>query len=113
MKLFAKLFATLICVTAVSFAANGCAVPDVGHLPGSIMFEVGHEGWVVAHDGKVSSAKTGKGTQDSILGWIAGGDSSLEAARTDGEINRISHVDYHASHILGLIGDCTTIVYGD
>ena len=113
MKLFAKLFATLVCVTAVSFAATGCAVPDIGHLPGSIMLEVGHEGVVVAHDGKVSSAKTGKGTQSSILGWITSGDSSLEAARTDGEINQISHVDYHATHILGIIGDATTNVYGD
>ncbi len=115
MKIFAKLCAFVVAVTAVSFAASGCATPDVGHMAGSIMFEYGQEGRVVAHDGKVSSAKTGKATQESLLGWIGSGDSSIEAARNNAEggINRISHMDYHASHLLGLIGDCTTIVYGD
>lgn len=108
-----KLFGTLTSLAFVAAAATGCANPDIGHLPGSIMLDVGHEGWVVAHDGKVSSTKSGKGTQDSILGWITGGDSSIEAARTDGEINKISHIDYHASSLLGLIGDVTTIVYGE
>ena len=108
-----KLLATLVCLATIGFVANGCAVPDRTHISGSLMFDVGHEGWVVAHDGKVSSAKTGKGTQSSILGIINGGDSSIEAARNQGEINKISHIDYHASHILGIIGDCTTIVYGD
>ena len=79
---------------------------------GSIMFDVGHEGWVVAEDGKVHAEKTGKGTQSSILGWITSGDSSIEASRNQGEITHISHMDYHASHILGIIGDCTLIVYG-
>lgn len=112
-KLFAKLTAIVFCLATVSFAASGCAVPDTTHLPGSIMLDVGHEGMVVAEDGKVSSAKTGKGTQSSILGWITSGDASIEAARKDGEISKISHIDYHASHILGIIGDCTTIVYGE
>ena len=103
----------LLCTIGLSFVANGCAVPDVGHIAGSIMLDVGHDGYVVAHDGKVSSTKTGKATQESILGWITSGDSSLEAARTNGELTRISHVDWHGSHILGIIGDCTTITYGD
>lgn len=97
----------------VAFVASGCAVPDKTHLPGCIMLDVGHDGYVVAEDGKVSSTKTGKAMQDSLLGWITGGDSSIEAARTDGEINKISHVDWHSTSLLGLIGDCTTIVYGD
>lgn len=102
-------------VVAGFFAAqvSGCATPDRMHLPGSIMLDVGHEGWVVAEDGKVSSAKTGKGTQSSILGWICTGDSSIEASRKQGEITRVSHVDYHSSSLLGLIGDCTLICYGD
>jgi hypothetical protein len=112
-KLFAKLSALLFAVSAVSYAATGCAVPDKTHLPGSLFFDVGHEGWVVAHDGKVSSTKSGKGTQSSILGVINGGDSSIEAARKDGDINKISHIDYHGSHILGIIGDQTLIVYGE
>lgn len=111
--MYSKLISFLACLTVASFAAAGCAVPDTTHLPGSIMFDVGHEGWVVAEDGKVSSTKTGKGTQSSILGWITSGDSSIEASRQAGEINKISHMDYHASHILGIIGDCTLIVYGE
>lgn len=107
-----KLFNFVLGLTFASFVAAGCAVPDKSHIQGCIMLDVGHEGHVVAHDGKVNSTKTGKGTQSSILGWITTGDASIEAARTAGEVNQISHIDYHASHILGLIGDCTTIVYG-
>lgn len=91
----------------------GCAVPDRMHIAGSLFVNVGHEGWVVAHDGKVASTKTGKATQSGILGVVTTGDSSIEAARKAGDVNRISHIDYHASHILGIIGDCTTIVYGE
>ena len=108
--LFAMLFATFFTGSAI---VSGCAVPDKTHLPGSLMLDVGHEGWVVAENGQVTSTKVGKGTQESILGWITSGDSSLEAARKQGEIARISHVDYHASSLLGLMGDCTTIVYGE
>lgn len=110
--MYIKVLITVLCLSFVSFFADGCAVPDKGHLQGSIMLDVGHDGYVVAHDGKVASDKTGKATQSSILGWITSGDSSLEAARKQGELTRISHVDWHASHILGIIGDCTTIVYG-
>ncbi|MBL4848594.1 MAG: TRL-like protein family [Planctomycetes bacterium] len=109
-----KLFNFVLGLTFASFVAAGCAVPDKGHIAGCIMLDVGHEGRVVAHDGKVNATKTGKGTQSSILGWITSGDSSIEFARNaDGaDIKQISHIDYHASHILGIIGDCTTIVYG-
>ncbi len=109
---YVKLILATCVLSVVSFFANGCAVPDKTHLPGSIMFDVGHEGWVIAEDGKVHAEKTGKGTQSSILGWITSGDSSIEASRNQGEITHISHMDYHASHILGIIGDCTLIVYG-
>tara|TARA_R110002072_G_C7807790_1_gene522185 strand:+ start:369 stop:710 length:342 start_codon:yes stop_codon:yes gene_type:complete len=109
-----KLFNFVLGLTFASFVAAGCAVPDKSHIQGCLMLDVGHEGRVVAHDGKVNSTKSNRGTQSSILGWITSGDSSIEAARgPEGEkINQISHIDYHASHILGLIGDCTTIVYG-
>jgi hypothetical protein len=110
---YSKLFSFIGCLTIASFVTAGCAVPDTSHLPGSIMLNVGHEGWITAHDGKVSSTKTGKGTQGSILGWITDGDSSIEASRQAGEITKISHCDYQASHILGIIGDCTLIVYGE
>ncbi|MGE0712499.1 MAG: TRL domain-containing protein [Planctomycetota bacterium] len=111
--MYSKLINFLACLTVASFVTAGCAVPNTTHLPGSIMFDVGHEGWVVAHDGKVSATKTGKSTQSSILGWITSGSSAIEDARKQGEINKISHMDYHASHILGIIGDCTLIVYGE
>lgn len=111
--MYSKLINFLAVLTVASFVTAGCAVPDTTHLPGSIMFDVGHEGWVVAEDGKISSTKTGKSTQDSILGWISGGSTAINDAATAGEITKISHMDYHASHILGLIGDCTLIVYGE
>lgn len=108
-----KLFGFVALAAFIGAQTTGCAVPNTTHIPGCIMLDVGHEGWISAEDGKVVSTKTGKGTQSSILGWITTGDASIEAARKNGELTRISHVDYHASHILGIIGDCTTIAYGE
>jgi hypothetical protein len=108
-----KFFSVLALASFVGFQASGCAVPNTTHLPGSLMLDVGHEGWVVAEDGKVASTKSGKGTQESILGWVTSGDASFEAARKNGELVRISHMDYHASHILGIIGECSVICYGE
>lgn len=57
--------------------------------------------------------KTGAATATSILGIVATGDASIEAAAKNGGITRIHHVDHHSKNILGFYSEFTTIVYGE
>jgi hypothetical protein len=55
----------------------------------------------------------GTSVATSILGLIATGDASIEAAAKAGGISKIHHVDYQAMSILGLYSTFTTVVYGE
>jgi len=57
--------------------------------------------------------KVGTATATSILGLIATGDASIEAATRNGGITKVKYVDYSVKNILGLFGEYTTTVYGD
>lgn len=57
--------------------------------------------------------KVGTSEATSILGWIATGDASIQAAAKSAGIKKISHVDYEGSNILGIYAKHTTIVYGE
>lgn len=58
-------------------------------------------------------AKVGTATCKSILTLFATGDCSLEAAKRDGGITTVDHVDWHAENILGIIGNYKVTVYGN
>ena len=59
-----------------------------------------------------TGAKTGEACQTNILGAIATGDSSIKAAANKGGINKISSVDTHFQHILGIFSKTCTVVTG-
>ena len=61
-------------------------------------------------------SKTGTASASSILGLIAMGDASIEAAAKAGgitKIHNVTHVDVETMNILGLYVEYTTVVYGD
>ncbi|NUM34828.1 MAG: hypothetical protein HUU50_09800 [Candidatus Brocadiae bacterium] len=58
-------------------------------------------------------SKIGKASCQSILGLVATGDASIEAASKNGGITKVHHVDYESKNILGIMGTFTTVVYGD
>lgn len=60
-----------------------------------------------------SNAKVAKVTATNILGLIATGDASLEAAMRESGIKKIHHVDQEVTSILGLWSTYTIIVYGE
>jgi len=60
-----------------------------------------------------NSSKTGRAECVSILGIVANGDCSIDAAMRDGKITKVSHVDYQSKNILGVYAAMTTIVYGN
>lgn len=56
--------------------------------------------------------RVGEACATSILGVVATGDASIEAARRNGGITMISGVDDHATSILGVYAKYCTIVRG-
>jgi hypothetical protein len=64
-------------------------------------------------DNSVTSAKVGTAMSQSYLGLIAVGDSSIQTAAKNGGITKISHVDWKVKNFLGVVGEYTTIVYGE
>ena len=60
-----------------------------------------------------AGTKVGTAECTSLLGLLATGDCSIEAAKANGGITTVSHVDWKANNILGLFGNYTTTVYGN
>lgn len=59
------------------------------------------------------STKVGTAKAQSILGIVATGDASIEAASKSAGITKVHHVDYQATSILGIIATYTVYVYGE
>lgn len=60
-----------------------------------------------------NSTKVGSAKATSILGAIATGDASIDAAAKSAGITKIHHVDEQAKSILGLYAEYTVFVYGE
>ena len=57
--------------------------------------------------------KTGRVCASSILGIIATGDASIDAAKKAGGITSVTSVDFESTSILGLYATFCTIVHGN
>ena len=49
----------------------------------------------------------------NVLGIVAVGDGSIQAAKARGVIKVVSHFDKSLKNILGIVGKSCTIVYGN
>jgi len=100
----------LALAAAVSFALmTGCAGTISSPMNGFLYTDA--KGPLVTTSSSASS-KTGEATCTSILGWVATGDCSIEAAAAAGGITEISTVDTKVSNIIGIYATRTTIVRG-
>jgi hypothetical protein len=101
---------SVLAVVLVSAALlSGCAMA-VAPVSGGLYTDV-KGGWAAtSNDG---SSKVGKATCTSILGWVALGDCSIEAASNKAGIKKIHHVDYHTRSFLGIYAEHTAVVYGE
>ena len=88
----------------------GCASPGP-HVPGGALFSSVH-GPNGVGTGKGNASKTGKACGSNILGLVAMGDNSIEAAKKDGNIKAVSFVDYDFFSVLGFYAKVCTIVKG-
>ena len=68
---------------------------------------------ITATSAKCINCKKGYSEATSILGLVATGDASIEAAAKQGGITVIHHVDWEVKNILGIIGNYRCNVYGE
>ncbi len=59
------------------------------------------------------SSKTGIAECKSVLGLVAVGDCSIDAAKKNGGITKVNHVDMDVMNILGIYGSYKVIVSGE
>lgn len=91
-------------------ATTGCAMANGGSTfaTGGIYSGYKSGGQV----GTAQAGKTGEACVMSILGAVALGDASIEAAKKAGGITQIAHVDHEQFGVLGVYATSCTIVHG-
>jgi len=57
--------------------------------------------------------KKGEASACSVLGLVAWGDASTQAAAKQGGLTQINHLDYKLLNVLGLFTQFTTTAYGE
>ncbi len=96
-------------VAVVPLLVAGCQ-PVASHLIGTLYTNV--KGPINATEASVGT-REGKACAQTVLGLVATGDASIEAAMRAGGIKQASSVNYEANHILGIIGTFCTVVRGN
>lgn len=56
--------------------------------------------------------KRGQACATNVLGLVAFGDASIEAAKKDAGIVKVTTVDHDSTTVLGLFGQFCTVAYG-
>ena len=93
-------------LAAAAMLLQGCATSfPIGSLFTDVQLPV-------AVTGNAQGTKIGVAKCKSVLSMVATGDCSLEAAKKQGGITEVTHVDWKANNILGVIGEYELIVHG-
>ncbi|MCC2637134.1 MAG: Protein trl tRNA-associated locus protein [Moraxellaceae bacterium] len=96
-------------LTLATSLLGGCAVvasPTTGWLYTSV------QGPVTTGNG-TDASKSGKACATNVLGLIAIGDASTDAAKKAGGITNVASVDHDSMSVLGLFGTFCTVVKGN
>ncbi len=62
--------------------------------------------------GQSTGLKSGEASSSSILGLIATGDCSIEAAAEDGGLSTVEYCDYKYTNVFGIYQSFTVVAYG-
>lgn len=102
---------TKLLALAVALAAlNGCATAHGGDAVAMGTIYSGYKSSGAIGTG--APGKTGEACISSILGLVATGDASVEAAKKAGGITAVSHVDHEQFSVLGVYATSCTVVHG-
>jgi len=94
-----------IALLGVVVMLAGCA----SYMPHGMIYTEGKMG---VQAGSGAADKTGRACMTSILGLVATGDASLEAAKAAGGIKDIVSMNYEVKNILGVWGEYCLVVKG-
>ena len=83
----------------------GCA----SYIPVGAVYVDGKMG---VQAGSGQAEKTGRACMTSILGMVATGDASIEAAKAAGGIQEVTNINYEVNNILGIYGKYCIVVQG-
>ena len=100
----------LTLAAAAAFMLSGCAFTPRAPLYGFLY--TGMQAPVTA-TGNSNSSKVGTAQATSILGWVATGDASIQAAAKSAGITKIHHVDEQHTSIIGIYATYKIFVYGE
>ncbi|MEJ2690483.1 MAG: TRL-like family protein [Deltaproteobacteria bacterium] len=99
----------VVLIPLMAFVLGGCAgSATMNDVPGALFAQ-----YKSARDAEGSvKGKTGEACAESILGWIATGDASVEKAAANGGITSVTSVDRKVKNVLGLYAQYCTVVKG-
>jgi uncharacterized protein YceK len=100
----------ILIVFGAAFLLSGCAIVMKSPLLGTIYTDVKAP---VTATSNANSTKVGTAEATSILGLVATGDASIEAAAKSAGISKIHHIDEECMSILGLFAKYKIFVYGE
>jgi hypothetical protein len=104
-----KVFKKLVIAAGFALMLSSCAIVS-SPLSGFVYTDVKSP---VAVTDNQNSTKVGTAEATSILGIVATGDASVEAAAKSAGITKIHHVDQHSTGIIGVFAKYKIYVYGE
>jgi hypothetical protein len=103
-----KRIAAIVVLCMVFGVVMGCATPfPIGSIYTNLQLPV------IATSNSGKAIKVGTAECTSILAIVATGDASIEAAKKNGGITKVYHVDWDVQNILGIFGRYKVTVYGE
>jgi hypothetical protein len=105
-----KQTASLVQWMAALALMSGCAFSNRAPVTGFIYMDEAVGESVTSNGG---GAKRGEACASSILGLVGTGDATIEAAKKNGSITTVTHVDSKSTGILGIYATYCTQVIGD
>ena len=99
----------LVAVVLMAAFLGGCAYA-VAPVTGGLYTGV-RGPWTATGQG--TALQVGTSSCYSLLGLVAVGDASIEAAAKNGNITKIHHVDHESMSVFGVYSTYKTIVYGE
>ena len=110
MKKIGLVLALLAVITLAGCAGMGTAAQ---HTPGFLFSEAKVPAWdLTVQTSTDASTRSGSAVCKSILGLVAMGDCSIEAAKKAGGITKVNNAEFELKNILGVYAEYTTRVYG-
>jgi len=106
----------LTAVAALCITMTGCGALVMAGPGGALLYaDAKGPAAALAYYGATAtgSTKVGTASYNNILGILATGDASLDAAMRAGGITKLHHCDVQITNILGIIATYKLIAYGE